>query len=321
MSHTWFSNEGDLVDHNRDKKNKIWSRFFNKPEGDSSTTPPPAPTRRNVEDLLMKLVQSIDRRDVKDFILLQILYQLSMIWYPSSSLGVPRHLFKYVECIEKANNTAWRTYIYSAMPQNIDEEVEQPNDEVKKIELPQQVIYWKSIAIMNQKLHRDNKNKFKDQIAADRVKISSLSVKVAMLFAQVRRLREELSEARSRSLTVYKNKRPVVEFEGEGPQSFFADTNKESEGPPIAEVRPLFFSDINKESEDAPTGEVPPTDTTDIDTEVEVPPTSTPCIDTFIEDEDAPLIIPMNKRKRDAKVAHAKVLTVAPLKKRESEER
>ncbi|ONK57848.1 uncharacterized protein A4U43_C09F4830 [Asparagus officinalis] len=98
-----------------------------------------------------------------------------------------------------------------AIPQNIDEEVEQPNEAVKKIELPQQVIYQKSIGIMNQKLHRDNENKFKDQITADRVKISSLSVKVATLSAQVRRLREELSEARSRRLIVYKNKRPAAE--------------------------------------------------------------------------------------------------------------
>ncbi|ONK80244.1 uncharacterized protein A4U43_C01F15490 [Asparagus officinalis] len=56
MSHTWFSNEGDLVGSNRDRKNKIWSRFFTNPEGDSSTAPPPALTRRNVEDLLMKPV-------------------------------------------------------------------------------------------------------------------------------------------------------------------------------------------------------------------------------------------------------------------------
>ncbi|ONK62728.1 uncharacterized protein A4U43_C07F7510 [Asparagus officinalis] len=52
----------------------------------------------------------------------------------------------------------------------------------------------------------------------------------------------------------------------------------------------------------------------DIDTAVEDPPTGTPCIDTFIEDEDAPLIIPMNKRKRGAKVAREKVLATAPLK-------
>ncbi|ONK56737.1 uncharacterized protein A4U43_C10F12230 [Asparagus officinalis] len=191
MSHTWFSNEGDLVDHNQDKKNRIWSRFFNKSEGDSSTAPLlGGPTKRNVEQLLLKLC-------------------------PSSVLGVPRYLFKYVDSIEKANNTAWGTYIFSetydaiekAMPQNINEEIKQPNEVVEKIELPQQVIYWKSIVIMNQKLHRDNENKFKDQIAADRVKISFLFVKVATLSAQVRRVREELSEARSRSLTVYKNKR------------------------------------------------------------------------------------------------------------------
>ncbi|ONK56283.1 uncharacterized protein A4U43_C10F6100 [Asparagus officinalis] len=64
---------------------------------------------------------------------------------------------------------------------------------------------------MNQKLRRDNEKKFKDQIAADRLEITSLSVKVASLSAQVRRLREELSETRCRSLTIYNNKRPTRE--------------------------------------------------------------------------------------------------------------
>ncbi|ONK78396.1 uncharacterized protein A4U43_C02F18340 [Asparagus officinalis] len=116
IEHTWFSNEGLHVDHNRDRKNRIWSRFFDKPEagGSSSIAPPKGGlTRHNVEDLFLKLVLSSDRRDVKDFVLLQILYQLSMIWYPSSVFGVPRYLFKYVDNIEQVNNTAWGTYIFS----------------------------------------------------------------------------------------------------------------------------------------------------------------------------------------------------------------
>ncbi|ONK62989.1 uncharacterized protein A4U43_C07F10240 [Asparagus officinalis] len=59
------------------------------------------------------------------------------------------------------------------MPQDINEDVEQPNKAVEKIEWPQQVIYWKSIASMNQVLRHDNENKFKDMIAADRVKIKT----------------------------------------------------------------------------------------------------------------------------------------------------
>ncbi|XP_020275874.1 uncharacterized protein LOC109850304 [Asparagus officinalis] len=129
MEHTWFSNEGLHVDHNRDRKNRIWSRFFDKPEtgGSSSIAPPKGgPTRRNVEDLLLKLVLSSDRRDVKDFVLLQILYQLSMIWCPSSVSGVPRHLFKYVDSIEQVNNTAWGTYIFSETSDAIERALKGP---------------------------------------------------------------------------------------------------------------------------------------------------------------------------------------------------
>ncbi|ONK55642.1 uncharacterized protein A4U43_UnF600 [Asparagus officinalis] len=239
MEHTWFSNEGLHVDHNRDRKNRIWSKFFDKPEADGSKYSS-GPTRRNVEQLLLKLVQSADRRDVKDFVLLQILYQLSMIWSPNSVSGIPRHLFKYVDSIEQVNNTAWGTYIFSetsdaieralkgpeagkttlylqgctplvcgptavdtgrargprhllpkkkrgaeddipidadVIPQDIDEDVEQPNEVVEQMEWPQQVIYWKSIAAMNQALRREDENKFKDIIAVDRIKISALSMK------------------------------------------------------------------------------------------------------------------------------------------------
>ncbi|ONK81225.1 uncharacterized protein A4U43_C01F26730 [Asparagus officinalis] len=97
----------------------------------------------------------------------------------------------------------------TGMPQDVDEDVEQPNKTVEQMEWPQQVIYWKSIASMNQALWRDNENKFKDLIVANRIKINNLSVKVAKLSVQNRILREELSEARSRTLTVYKDKRPT----------------------------------------------------------------------------------------------------------------
>ncbi|XP_020258868.1 uncharacterized protein LOC109835294 [Asparagus officinalis] len=444
MEHTWFSNEGLHVDHNRDRKNRIWSRFFDKPEtgGSSSIAPPKGgPTRRNVEDLLLKLVLSSDRRDVKDFVLLQILYQLSMIWCPSSVSGVPRHLFKYVDSIEQVNNTAWGTYIFSEtsdaieralkgpepgkttlylqgctplvclwyyeltgikkpalgctvrppltnwvrlghvagslrlatvvakaskatikLPQqhgqlqrieggfwgkeqgiekekrrerekrrikgpaavdagrargpidllhkkkrreedddipidalDIDEDAEQPNDAVEQMDWPQQVIYWKSIAAMNESLRRENENKFKGMIAADRVKISALSVKVAKLSAQNRRLREELSEARSGTLSVYKDKSPTglvssplmepqtctdtpgtvggidVQYDGDVNKSLlFDEANKESEAPPTGRASPQpLFSDIHKESEDAPPGELPPPEASAVDKALE----------------------------------------------------
>ncbi|ONK76273.1 uncharacterized protein A4U43_C03F25890 [Asparagus officinalis] len=110
---------------------------------------------------------------------------------------------------------------------------------------------------MNQALRCDNKNKFKGMIAADRVKISALSVKVAKLAAQNRRLREELNEARSRTLSVYKDERPTGLVSGERAPSY-----RESPSTTI-------FSDINKESEDAPPGEVPPPEDYRIDTAFE----------------------------------------------------
>ncbi|ONK56148.1 uncharacterized protein A4U43_C10F4640 [Asparagus officinalis] len=167
------------------------------------------------------------------------------------------------------------------MPQDIDEDIEQPNEAVEKIEWPQQVIYWKSIASMNQVLRRDNKNKFKDMITADRVKISVLSVKVAKLSAQNRRLREKLSEARSRTLSVYKDKMPTELVSGSlmEPQTY---TLREDTGRKI------------KQSEDVPL----------------------PAPDTSTEDEDAHIkfLRALNKRKRGANRAREKVSDVEPLK-------
>ncbi|ONK58100.1 uncharacterized protein A4U43_C09F8110 [Asparagus officinalis] len=84
---------------------------------------------------------------------------------------VPMHLFKYVDSIKQANNTAWGYYIFSeisdviekamkgtepgkttlymqgctllvcVMPQDSDEDIEQPNEAVENMEWPQQVIY------------------------------------------------------------------------------------------------------------------------------------------------------------------------------------
>ncbi|ONK61113.1 uncharacterized protein A4U43_C08F26380 [Asparagus officinalis] len=156
------------------------------------------------------------------------------------------------------------------MPQDIDEDVEQPNEVVEQMEWPQQVIYWKYIAAMNQTLRGENENKFKDMIAADRVKISALSVKVAKLSAQNRRLGEKLSKTRSRTLSVYKDKSPTGLYERDVNQSLFNEANKESEDPPTGRASPKpFFTDIHKESEDAPPGEVPPPEAYRIDTALE----------------------------------------------------
>ncbi|ONK71196.1 uncharacterized protein A4U43_C04F5870 [Asparagus officinalis] len=184
MEHTWFSNEGLHVDHNRDRKNRIWSRFFDKPEtgGSSSIAPPKGgPTRRNVEDLLLKLgPAAVDAGRARG----------------------PIDLLHKKKRREEDDDIP-----IDAL--DIDEDAEQPNDAVEQMDWPQQVIYWKSIAAMNESLRRENENKFKGMIAADRVKISALSVKVAKLSAQNRRLREELSEARSGTLSVYKDKSPT----------------------------------------------------------------------------------------------------------------
>ncbi|ONK63329.1 uncharacterized protein A4U43_C07F13880 [Asparagus officinalis] len=224
------------------------------------------------------------------------------------------------------------------IPQDIDEDVEQPNEAVEQMKWPQQVIYWKSIVTINQALRRENENKFKDMIVADRVKISALSVK----------------------------------YEGDVNQSLFDEANKESEDPPTRRASSQsVFTDINKESEDAPPEEVPPPENYHIDTTLEVeinegekvsPPakelltctkTSTqhedtgrkitpvvdvpsagydtetmeikqsedappPAPDTSTDDEDAPIRFSraLNKRKRGARGAREKVSAAAPLKRK-----
>ncbi|ONK75746.1 uncharacterized protein A4U43_C03F20100 [Asparagus officinalis] len=138
---------------------------------------------------------------------------------------------------------------------NIDDDaIEQHAEAVDQMELSQQLSYWKSVTIINQKLRRDDNRKFEDQIAAKRMQITSLSVKVTTLSAQVRGLREKLSEAQCRSLIVYENKKPTTE-ENEGPLP----------------------------------GEVPPPDTTGIDTKVEDPrpeEVPSPEADKFFEVEE-----------------------------------
>ncbi|ONK79799.1 uncharacterized protein A4U43_C01F10190 [Asparagus officinalis] len=329
MEHTWFSNEGLHVDHNRDRKNRIWSRFFDKPEagGSSSIAPPKGgPTRRNVEDLLLKLLWYYELTGIKK----PALGCTGPAAVDAGRARGPRDLLH-----KKKRRAEDDDIPIDALA--IDEDAEQPNDAVEQMDWPQQVIYWKSIAAMNKALRRQNENKFKGMIAADRVKISALSVKVAKLSAQNRRLREELSEARSGTLSVYKDKSP---------------TGLESEAPPTgrASPQPLFF-DIHKESEDAPPEELPPpeasavdkaleaeinegekvsppakelltcTDTLREDTGMEIKQSENarpPAAETSTDDEDAPIVFSkaLNKRKRGATGARGKMAADAPPKRK-----
>ncbi|ONK56524.1 uncharacterized protein A4U43_C10F9690 [Asparagus officinalis] len=317
MEHTWFCNEGLLVDHNWDRKNRIWSRLFNKPEaeGASSIAPPKeGPTRRNVEQLFLKLVHSADRRDVKDFVLLQILYQLSMIRCPSSVSDVPRYLYKYVDNIEQV------------MPQDIDEDVEQPNEAVEKMEWPQQVIYWKSIASMNQALRCNNKNKFKDMIAVDRVKISSLSVKVAKespsttIFSDINK---ESEDAPPGEVPPPEDYRIDTTFEAEINEGenvskpakellTCTGTQREDTGKEITLVDDV--PSVGHDTETQTCIDTPREDTgREIKQSEDAPP---PAPDTSTENEDAPIRFSrnLNKRKRGTKGTRTKVSAAAPLR-------
>ncbi|ONK73147.1 uncharacterized protein A4U43_C04F27730 [Asparagus officinalis] len=112
---------------------------------------------------------------------------------------------------------------------DINEDVEQPNEAVEQMEWPQQVIYWKRIATMNQALRRKNENKFKDTPGT----VGGID----------------------------------IQYEGDVNQSLFDEANKESEDPPTGRASPQpFFIDIHKESEDAPSGEVTPPEAYRIDT-------------------------------------------------------
>ncbi|ONK62450.1 uncharacterized protein A4U43_C07F3980 [Asparagus officinalis] len=115
---------------------------------------------------------------------------------------------------------------------DIDEDAEQPNEIVEQMEWPQQVIYWKSIAAMNQALRRENENKFKDTQGT----VGGID----------------------------------LQYEGDVNKSLFDEANKESEAPPTGRASPQpLFSDIHKESKDAPPGELPPPEAYRIDKALE----------------------------------------------------
>ncbi|ONK72122.1 uncharacterized protein A4U43_C04F15970 [Asparagus officinalis] len=171
----------------------------------------------------MKVVQSTNRQDVKDFVLLQILNQLSMIWCPISVLSIPMHLFKYVDSIAHATNTTWGTYIFN-----------ETFDTIEKL------WYYELTGIKKP------------------VMGSTLHIVVG------------------------------IDIRREVPQPDFTDINKESEVPLPGKV--------------SPTEDFPLANTTNIDMEREGPrPKEVPPLeaDIFFEDEEVPLNIKMNKRKRE----------------------
>ncbi|XP_020256625.1 uncharacterized protein LOC109833385 [Asparagus officinalis] len=113
-NHTGFVTDGEIIHRNRDPNNRIWKmNFANKQAAGKNG-------RRYVDGLLEMLVDSKSHKDVEDFVLLQILYQCSMIWCPSSVQGVPRHLFKYVGSIKRVKSVAWGRFIFSEIKEGID---------------------------------------------------------------------------------------------------------------------------------------------------------------------------------------------------------
>ncbi|ONK71958.1 uncharacterized protein A4U43_C04F14150 [Asparagus officinalis] len=188
------------------------------------------------------------------------------------------------------------------------------------MEWPQQVIYWKSIAAMNQALRHENENKFKGMIAADCVKISALSVKVAKLSAQNRRLGEELREVPppeayriDKALEAEINEREKVSPPAKELLTCTeTGTQCEGTGREITPAVDVPYAGHNTEMQTC-------IDTLREDTGMEIkqsenaPP---PAIETSTDDEDAPIVFSrdLNKRKRGARGAREKVAAAAPLK-------
>ena len=58
------------------------------------------------------LVESDRVGDIEDFVLLQILYQLSMIWLPNTKQTISKYLFKYSRILESVQATIWAMAIH-----------------------------------------------------------------------------------------------------------------------------------------------------------------------------------------------------------------
>ncbi|ONK81467.1 uncharacterized protein A4U43_C01F29440 [Asparagus officinalis] len=108
--HTRFNDEGEKPEGNRDMDNRIWTTYFsNKQQSQYKSG------RGYLEALLEKLVRSKKKSDVSDFVMLQILYQLTMIWTPTARMNAPRHMFKYVARVDAVDHFPWATIIYKEL--------------------------------------------------------------------------------------------------------------------------------------------------------------------------------------------------------------
>ncbi|XP_020246587.1 uncharacterized protein LOC109824406 isoform X3 [Asparagus officinalis] len=110
LKHTRFNDEGEKPEGNRDTENRIWNTYFsNKQQLQYKSG------RDYLEALLKRLVRSRKRTDVFDFVMLQILYQLTMIWTLTARMNAPRHMFKYIDRLDMVDNLSWATIIYKEL--------------------------------------------------------------------------------------------------------------------------------------------------------------------------------------------------------------
>ena len=65
-----------------------------------------------MEELLKTLVESESIGDIDEFVLLQILYQLSMIWLPYTKQTISEYLVKYYCTLESVHAMAWARAIH-----------------------------------------------------------------------------------------------------------------------------------------------------------------------------------------------------------------
>ena len=65
-----------------------------------------------MEELLTTLVESNRIGDIEDFVLLLILYQLSMIWLPNTKQAISKYLFKYCNTLKSVQVVAWAMSIH-----------------------------------------------------------------------------------------------------------------------------------------------------------------------------------------------------------------
>ena len=64
-------------------------------------------------------MESTEKQDIQDFVLVQILYQCSMIRCPRSGEGIPRPLLRYLDSIERVKSVAWARFFYDEIIRGI----------------------------------------------------------------------------------------------------------------------------------------------------------------------------------------------------------